>query len=92
MFFCLQYDAEIMFWEGKSKEQQKHMDLINKEIARLEVVSAQHESQTLSLAHLEEESEHTERESLALKSEIKSLRTDLDKCDEEIDQCKQRIR
>lgn len=81
-----------MFWEGKSREQQKHMDLINKEISRLESASAQHESQALSLAHLEEEHEYTQRESIALKSEINSLRSELEHCDDEIEQCKKRIR
>jgi predicted nucleic acid-binding Zn-ribbon protein len=81
-----------MFWEGKAREQQKHMDLINKEISRLEVISAQHESQVLSLAHLEEEQEYSQRESVALKSEIDSLHLELEKCDDEIEQCKQRIR
>lgn len=81
-----------MFWEGKAREQQKHMELINKEISRLEVISAQHESQVLSLAHLEEEQEYTQRESIALKSEMNVLRAELDRCDDEIEQCKQRIR
>jgi len=67
-----------MFWEGKAREQQRHMDLINKEISRLEVVSAQHENQVLSLAHLEEENEYAQMESVALKSEINSLRAELE--------------
>lgn len=58
----------------------------------LYIFSAQHESQALSLAHLEEECEYTQRESVALKSEINNLRAELEKCDDEIDQCKQRIR
>jgi len=92
IFLCVQFDAEIMFWEGKAREQQRHMELINKEISRLEAVSAQHESQVLSLAHLEEENEFTQRESAVLKSEINCLRSELDKCDDEIEKCKQRIR
>jgi chromosome segregation ATPase len=92
MVCVLQFDAEIMFWEGKAREQQRHMELINKEISRLEVVSAQHESQLLSLAHLEEESEYTHRESSVLKSEINCLRAELDKCDIEMEKCKKRIR
>ncbi len=81
-----------MFWEGKAREQQRHMEFITKEIARLELVSVQHESQVLSLSHLEDESDIVTNESESLKTELSSLRSELSRCDNELSQCKHRIR
>jgi hypothetical protein len=32
----LQFDAEIVFWEGKSREQQHQMEFLSQEAARVE--------------------------------------------------------
>lgn len=87
-----QFDAEIMFWEGKAKEQQRNMEFITKEISRLEVISSQNESQVLSLAHLEEENEYVRQESDSLKHELTSLRGELGQCENELDKCRNRLR
>jgi len=81
-----------MFWEGKAREQQRHMEFITKEIARLELVSVQHESQVISLSHLEDENDLVSKESEKLKTELSTLHTELSRCDNELVQCKHRIR
>ncbi|CAL8079262.1 unnamed protein product [Orchesella dallaii] len=87
-----QYDAEIMFWEGKAKEQQRNMEFITKEISRLELISSQNEGQVLSLSHLEEENDYVRQEAETLKSELTSLKGDLGKCENELDKCRNRLR
>ncbi|ODM88731.1 Ras association domain-containing protein 8 [Orchesella cincta] len=87
-----QYDAEIMFWEGKAKEQQRNMEFITKEISRLELISSQNEGQVLSLVHLEEENDYVRQESETLKAELTSLKGDLGKCENELDKCRNRLR
>jgi len=81
-----------MFWESKAREQHKHKEFIAKEIARLELVSAQNESQVLSLAHLEEENERSNEDSVVLQQELHSLRSDLTKCENELIKCMNQIR
>ena len=86
-----QYDAEILFWEGKAREQQRHLDFITKEIARLELLSAQQDSQVLSLLHLEEENELVKQQSDALKTEMEALRSEFEKCDKELNLCRSKM-
>ncbi|CAG7733042.1 unnamed protein product [Allacma fusca] len=86
-----QYDAEIMFWEGKAREQQRHLEFITKEISRLELVSAQQESQVLSLLHLEEENDIVKQQSDNLKKDMDDLRTEFDKCEKELNTCKSKM-
>lgn len=40
-----QYDAEIVFWEGKTKEQQHQIEFMTQETARIEAASRQAEDQ-----------------------------------------------
>jgi hypothetical protein len=35
-FDVLQFDAEIVFWEGKTREQQHQMEFLSQEAARVE--------------------------------------------------------
>jgi hypothetical protein len=36
VFDLLQFDAEIVFWEGKTREQQHQMEFLSQEAARVE--------------------------------------------------------
>lgn len=41
------YDAEIMYWEGKTREQQHQMDFMAQEAARIEATGRHTEEQVL---------------------------------------------
>ena len=44
-FILLQFDAEILFWEGKTHEQQHQMEFMSQEASRIEVVARLGEEQ-----------------------------------------------
>jgi Ras association domain-containing protein 7/8 len=44
-FTLLQFDAEIVFWEGKTREQQHQVDFLAQEAARIEVAARLGEEQ-----------------------------------------------
>lgn len=44
-FNFLQFDAEIVFWEGKTREQQHQMEFLAQEAARIEVAARLGEEQ-----------------------------------------------
>jgi len=44
-FVLLQFDAEILFWEGKTHEQQHQMEFLSQEASRIEVVARLGEEQ-----------------------------------------------
>ena len=44
-FILLQFDAEILFWEGKTHEQQHQVEFLSQEASRIEVVARLGEEQ-----------------------------------------------
>ncbi|XP_063241293.1 LOW QUALITY PROTEIN: ras association domain-containing protein 8 [Bacillus rossius redtenbacheri] len=86
------YDAEIVFWEGKTREQQMQIDFLSQEIARIEAISHNGEEQLRQLSGVEEESEIVRQQEKTLKSELTLLRSKLANCETELLQCKNKIR
>ncbi|KAI5703653.1 hypothetical protein M8J76_012825 [Diaphorina citri] len=77
------YDAEIMFWEGKTREQQHQMEYIAEESLKIEAAG---------LGSVEEENEIVRQQEKTLESEITLLRSKLANCETELLQCKNKIR
>ncbi|XP_012225428.1 ras association domain-containing protein 8 [Linepithema humile] len=86
------FDAEILYWETKNKEQMHQMDYISQEMSRMESNGRIIEEQLKELAHVEEESEIVRQQEKTLKSEITLLRSKLANCETELLQCKNKIR
>ncbi|XP_046420877.1 ras association domain-containing protein 8 [Neodiprion pinetum] len=86
------YDAEILYFETKNKEQVHQMDYISHEVNRFESTGRMLEEQLKELAHVEEESEIVRQQEKTLKSEITLLRSKLANCETELLQCKNKIR
>ncbi|KAG5311948.1 RASF8 protein, partial [Pseudoatta argentina] len=86
------FDAEILYWETKSREQMHQMDYISQEMNRIESTGRIIEEQLKELAHVEEESEIVRQQEKTLKSEITLLRSKLANCETELLQCKNKIR
>ncbi|XP_033207217.1 ras association domain-containing protein 8 [Belonocnema kinseyi] len=86
------YDAEILYWENKNREQMHQMDYIAQEVSRLETTGRKIEDQLKELTHVEEESEIVKQQEKTLKSEITLLRSKLANCETELLQCKNKIR
>ncbi|XP_051161149.1 ras association domain-containing protein 8 [Leptopilina boulardi] len=86
------YDAEILYWETKNREQMHQMDFIAQEVSRLETAGRKIEEQLKELAHVEEENEIVKQQEKTLKSEITLLRSKLANCETELLQCKNKIR
>lgn len=86
------FDAEILYWETKNREQMHQMDFISQEVSRIESTGRIIEEQLKELAHVEEESEIVRQQEKTLKSEITLLRSKLANCETELLQCKNKIR
>ncbi|OAD55318.1 Ras association domain-containing protein 8 [Eufriesea mexicana] len=86
------FDAEILYWETKNREQMHQMDYISQEVNRMETTGRLIEEQLKELAHVEEESEIVRQQEKTLKSEITLLRSKLANCETELLQCKNKIR
>lgn len=86
------YDAEIVFWEGKTREQQHQIEFMAQETARIEAASRQAEDQLRLLGPVEEENEIVRQQEKTLKSELTLLRSKLANCETELLQCKNKIR
>jgi hypothetical protein len=50
VFNLLQFDAEIVFWEGKTREQQHQMEFLSQEADRVEVAARLSEEQVCQYA------------------------------------------
>ncbi|KAF4528519.1 hypothetical protein B566_EDAN015599 [Ephemera danica] len=74
------YDAEIAFWESKTREQQHKAEFITQEGSRLQETSRVLEDQLMALKNIEEEKEISKQQSKTLKSEITLLRSKLANC------------
>ncbi|XP_066998894.1 ras association domain-containing protein 8 isoform X1 [Anabrus simplex] len=86
------FDAEIVFWEGKSREQQHQMEFLSQEAARMDKAARISEDQLRMLTSVEEESEIVRQQEKTLKSELTLLRSKLANCETELLQCKNKIR
>lgn len=86
------FDAEILFWDGKTREQQHQMEFLSQEAARIEVATRLGEEQLRSVSGVEEESEIVRQQEKTLKSELTLLRSKLANCETELLQCKNKIR
>ncbi|XP_015585419.1 ras association domain-containing protein 8 [Cephus cinctus] len=86
------FDAEILYWETKNREQMHQMDFISEEVNRIESTGRIIEEQLKELTHVEEESEIVRQQEKTLKSEITLLRSKLANCETELLQCKNKIR
>uniref|UniRef100_A0A146KWC9 Ras association domain-containing protein 8 n=1 Tax=Lygus hesperus TaxID=30085 RepID=A0A146KWC9_LYGHE len=86
------FDAEIAFWEGKTREQQHQIEYLSKEFAHYEAVSNSNEQMLKALMSVEEEKELVQQQERTLKSEITLLRSKLANCETELLQCKKKIR
>lgn len=86
------YDAEIVFWEGKTREQQHQIEYMSQEAARFEAVANSNDQILRALSSVEEEKELVQQQERTLKSEITLLRSKLANCETELLQCKNKIR
>lgn len=86
------YDAEIMFWEGKTREQQHQMEYIAEESLKIEAAGRHTEQAIKALGSIEEENEIVRQQEKTLESEITLLRSKLANCETELLQCKNKIR
>ncbi|XP_050429282.1 ras association domain-containing protein 8 [Adelges cooleyi] len=86
------YDAEIMYWEGKTKEQQHQMDFMAQEAARIEATGRHTEEQLRLFGQVEEENDIVRQQEKTLKSEMTLLRSKLANCETELLVCKNKIR
>uniref|UniRef100_A0A336LJN0 CSON006309 protein n=1 Tax=Culicoides sonorensis TaxID=179676 RepID=A0A336LJN0_CULSO len=86
------YDAEIVFLENKSREQQQQLEAIVQEINKTDMLYRQGNDQLQTLSYVEEENELVKQQEKTLKSEITLLRSKLANCETELLQCKNKIR
>uniref|UniRef100_A0A023F1E9 Putative cell growth/differentiation regulator n=1 Tax=Triatoma infestans TaxID=30076 RepID=A0A023F1E9_TRIIF len=86
------FDAEIVFWEGKTREQQHQIEFMSKEAAKFELVANNNEQMLRALCCVEEEREIVEKEERTLRSELTLLRSKLVSCEAELLQYKKKIK
>ncbi|XP_014250988.1 ras association domain-containing protein 8 isoform X2 [Cimex lectularius] len=86
------FDAEIVYWEGKTREQQHQIEYVSQEAARFEAVANSNEQLLKALGCVEEEKELVQQQERTLKSELTLLRSKLANCETELLQCKKKIR
>lgn len=86
------FDAEIVFWEGKTREQQHQIEFMSKEAAKFELVANNNEQMLRALCCVEEEREIVEKEERSLRSELTLLRSKLVSCEAELLQYKKKIK
>lgn len=86
------FDAEINYWETKTREQQGQIEYMCQEAARFEAVANTNEQMIRAFGCLEEEQELVRQEERTLKSEITLIRSKLANCETELLQCKKKIR
>ncbi|XP_014291743.1 ras association domain-containing protein 8 isoform X2 [Halyomorpha halys] len=86
------FDAEINYWETKTREQQGQIEYMSQEAARFEAVASTNDQMLRALGCLEEERELVQQEERTLRSEITLIRSKLANCETELLQCKKKIR
>ncbi|XP_023220618.1 ras association domain-containing protein 8-like [Centruroides sculpturatus] len=89
-----QFDAEIVYWEGRLKEQEERLVALQEEVRRLEKAQLEHESELNQLEQhsLLEEAELGRQQECTLRSELTLARSQLANCESELLQYRQRIR
>ncbi|KAL1131444.1 hypothetical protein AAG570_011061 [Ranatra chinensis] len=86
------YDAEIVFWESKTREHQHQIEFMTQEAARFEATANSNELKLKALSGIEEERDLVQQQERTLKSELTLLRSKLANCETELLQCKNKIR
>ncbi|XP_077289207.1 ras association domain-containing protein 8 isoform X2 [Arctopsyche grandis] len=86
------YDAEIVFWEAKGREQQHQVEMIQQQINSSDAQLRISSEQVQSLAYIEDEAEIAKQAEKTLKSELTLVRSKLANCETELLQCKNKIR
>lgn len=86
------FDAEIVYLENKSRDQQHQLEAIKQEISKTDVLYRQSNEQLQTLVYVEEENQLVRQQEKTLKSEITLLRSKLANCETELLQCKNKIR
>ncbi|KAF7994545.1 hypothetical protein HCN44_004017 [Aphidius gifuensis] len=86
------FDAEIIYWENKNRENLKQMGYISQEVNKIETDCRITEEQLNEFVNTEEESELVRQQEQTLLSEITLLRSKLANCETELLQCKNKIR
>lgn len=89
-----QFDAEIVYWEGRLKEQEERLVALQEEVRRLEQAQLEHEGELnqLEKPSLLEEAELGHQQECTLRSELTLARSQLANCESELLQYRQRIR
>ncbi|XP_058055951.1 GATA zinc finger domain-containing protein 8 [Anopheles bellator] len=86
------YDSEILYLEGRSRDQLDQLDVITQEINKTDALYRQTSEQLQAFQYVEEESELVRQQEKTLKSELTLLRSKLANSETELLQCKNRIR
>ncbi|GAB6028617.1 hypothetical protein CHUAL_004454 [Chamberlinius hualienensis] len=89
-----QYDAEIMYWEEKQKDHQRQIEMIEREMEKMEASGRDlnEEMGQLEPLHLDDELDVGRQQEKMLQSELTLLRSKLSNCETELLQCKNKIR
>ncbi|KFM67282.1 hypothetical protein X975_14800, partial [Stegodyphus mimosarum] len=89
-----QYDAEIIYWEGRLQEQEEKLSILQEEVCHLERTHHEQEGELIQLDRrsFSEEVELGRQEERTLRSELTLARSQLANCETELLQCRQRIR
>ncbi|XP_026332097.1 ras association domain-containing protein 8 [Hyposmocoma kahamanoa] len=88
----IKYDAEIGYWENKSREQERQVELLQQQISSADNQLRISTEQVQALSYVEEESEIVRQNEKTLRSEIVLVRSKLANCETELLQCKNKIR
>ncbi|GFT83356.1 ras association domain-containing protein 8 [Nephila pilipes] len=89
-----QFDAEIIYWEGRLQEQEEKLSVLQEEVCHLERTHHEQEGELIQLDRrsFSEEVELGRQEERTLRSELTLARSQLANCETELLQCRQRIR
>ncbi|KAF8796396.1 Ras association domain-containing protein 8 [Argiope bruennichi] len=89
-----QFDAEILYWEGRLQEQEEKLSVLQEEVCHLERTHHEQEGELIQLDRrsFSEEVELGRQEERTLRSELTLARSQLANCETELLQCRQRIR
>ncbi|XP_015913791.1 ras association domain-containing protein 8 isoform X2 [Parasteatoda tepidariorum] len=89
-----QFDAEVIYWEGKLQEQEEKLSLLQEEVCHLERTHHEQEGELIQLDRrsFSEEVDLGRQEERTLRSELTLARSQLANCETELLQCRQRIR
>ncbi|XP_058118848.1 uncharacterized protein DDB_G0283357 isoform X2 [Anopheles coustani] len=86
------YDSEILYLEGRSRDQIDQLDALALELSKTDQQYRATSEQLQAFQYVEEESELVRQQEKTLKSELTLLRSKLANCETELLQCKNKIR